>query len=153
MLPDALPGSCSKGVAGCRHGGKSELTGLGITRGAALGNRTPDLRITSVVQRTMWPMVGVFERWAIPSSPSLVTAMMDGRGHNGAQEVGPQMSTTLMWSASGLSKVRKPALDPVSSQGGSAAGRDGGTGNRGLPCSERWSGVHWVWRRGRRMGR
>ena len=25
-------------------------------------------------------MVGVFERWAIPSSPSLVTAMMDGRG-------------------------------------------------------------------------
>jgi hypothetical protein len=41
MLPDALPGSCSKGVAGCRHGGKSELTGLGITRGAALGNRTP----------------------------------------------------------------------------------------------------------------
>jgi hypothetical protein len=84
MLPDALPGSCSKGVAGCRHGGKSELTGLGITRGAALGNRTPDLRITSVVQRTRWPMVGVFERWAIPSSPSLVTAMMDGRGHNGA---------------------------------------------------------------------
>ena len=75
MLPDALPGSCSKGVAGCRHGGKSELTGLGITRGAALGNRTPDLRITSVVQRTRWPMVGVFER-PLTSAISLLTGEM-----------------------------------------------------------------------------
>ena len=62
------------------------------------------------------------------------------------------MSTTLMWSASGLSKVRKPTLDPVSSQGGSAAA-SGGTVTAGLPCSERWSDVHGVRRRGARVGR
>jgi hypothetical protein len=122
MLPDALPSSAARGVAGCRHGGKSELTRDNAS--SRLRESNPRPTHYERVQTTT-----VADGWCLRalgySFQSVAGDGDDGRWrHHGAQEVGPQMSTTLMWSASGLSKVRKPALDPVSSQGGSAAGRE-----------------------------